>query len=335
MTNLALFGAGRIGQIHARTLAALPGVTLSYLVDPVQSAARDQLAQGLNARIVTPDVVFGDPKIDGVVIASATDSHAHLLRAAVQSGKPVFCEKPISLDFATVQDIARHVAAADLPVMMGFQRRYDPNFRAVQQRIASGQSGRLEQLIMHSRDPVPPALSYVKSSGGFMRDSAIHDFDQARFMTGEDIVQVFALGTSQVSAEIGAAGDFDTLSVLMTSASGRMIHLLSSRRGPMGYDQRLEAHCARESLFIENATSSDMRIEDSTGAHRAPPMAYFIERFAQAYAAEMEAFVAMIQEGRAPLADLHDGVEAQRLAEAALASIASGAPVAVSPQWHP
>lgn len=333
--QIAVFGTGRIGQVHARNLARMESVELSHLVDPVDSAARAEIAAATGARIASPDEVFADPQVAGVVIASSTDSHADLLLAALAAGKPVFCEKPISLDFATVQRVVAEAEAAGVPVMMGFQRRYDPNFRAVRNRIADGVPGALEQLVMQSRDPSPPPVAYVRNSGGFVRDSAIHDLDQARYMTGEEMTRVFALGACKVDPEIGAAGDIDTLAITLITQSGRMIQMSNSRRGPMGYDQRLEAHCARESLFIDNGPQTDIRIATSAGEMRAPPHDYFIERFARAYADEMVDFVAMIRDGKAPLATIRDGLEAQRLAEAAIVSIKTGQPVDLSPNWQP
>ncbi|MDE3027192.1 MAG: Gfo/Idh/MocA family oxidoreductase [Paracoccaceae bacterium] len=333
--DIAIFGAGRIGRVHALNLAALPGVRVKYLIDPMATPARDALAADLGAQVVAPEVAFGDAGLAGVVIASSTDTHAGLLLDAVAAGKPIFCEKPISLDFATVTQVAQAVEASGLPVMLGFQRRYDPNFRAARERIAAGLSGRLEQLVMQTRDPAPPPVSYVRVSGGMLRDQAIHDFDQARYMTGEEIVQVHAFGTCQIDPEIGAVGDIDSLLVTMLTASGRMVSMINNRRGPLGYDQRLEAHCAGEVLFIDNRPQTDIRIAGPAGALTAPPMDYFIARFEAAYRAEMVAFVEMIEKGTAPLAGIRDGLEAQRLAEAALASITTGQPVTLTPDWQP
>lgn len=335
MIELAVFGTGRIGRIHAQNLATLHGVRLKYLVDPVSSPERDDLAANTGAHIVEPQAVFADADLDGVVISSSTDTHAGLLLDALAADKAIFCEKPISLDFPTVATVATQVEASGVPVMLGFQRRYDPSFRAVRDRIAAGKSGRLEQLVMHTRDPAPPPISYVEVSGGMLRDQAIHDFDQARYMTGEEIVSVYAVGNCQIDPAIGAAGDIDSLMVTMLTASGRMVQMSNNRRGPLGFDQRLEAHCADEVLLIDNRPQSDIRIARPEGALSAPPMDYFIARFEAAYRAEMAAFVEMIGAGTAPLAGIHDGLEAQRLAEAALVSIAKGHPVTISPDWQP
>ena len=331
--RLAVFGAGRIGAVHARNAAALAGVSIAHLVDPVADCAA--LAAELGAARSPAATALADPDLDGVVICSSTDSHAELLLAAAERGLAVFCEKPISLDFSTATAVTEAVEAAGIVCMLGFQRRYDPDFRAVRERIAAGVSGRLEQLVMQTRDPAPPPLAYVERSGGMLRDQAIHDFDQARYMTGEEIVSLHAVGNCQIDPGIGAAGDIDSLMVTMLTASGRMVAMVNNRRGPLGYDQRLEAHCAGEVLFIDNRPQTDIRIAGPQGALSAPPMDYFIARFARAYAAEMAAFVAHLRGGPAPLAGIRDGLEAQRLAEAALVSIASGQSVTLTPNWQP
>lgn len=335
MINLAIFGAGRIGQVHALNAAASPATRVRYLVDPVAGDQRDGLAARLGAEVVEPDAVFADGAIDGIVIASSTDTHAELLERAVDAGKPVFCEKPVSLDFGTVERVAARVRAAELPCMLGFQRRYDPDFRRVRERIAGGAAGKLEHIVMHTRDPAPPPRAYVERSGGMFRDQAIHDFDMARFLLGEEIRTVYAVGACLIDPDIGAAGDIDTAMVTLTSASGRFVQMVNCRRAPFGYDQRLEALCAREALYVENRLETSIRIGDASGFRSAPPMNYFIERFAAAYRAEMEAFVRLIATGEAPLAGIRDGLEAQRIAEAAIVAMDTGRPVALTPGWRP
>lgn len=335
MTRLAIFGAGRIGQIHARNAAAEADVELAHIVDPVESPARDALAAETGAALSDPETVFADKSLDGVIIASSTDTHADLMIRAASCGLAVFCEKPVSLDFKLVEAAARKVSAAGVPVMLGFQRRYDASFRAVRERIASGAAGRLEHVMMQSRDPAPPPGAYVRTSGGMFRDTAIHDMDMARFLLDEDVATVYAVGACLISPEIGEAGDIDTLMITLTTRSGRMAQVTNCRRGPMGYDQRLEALCANEVLFVENRPQTTVRIARPDGVTSAPPENYFLDRFAQAYRDEMTAFVAMLRTGAPPLATLADGVEAQRLVEAAIVSHKTGAPVAFHPDWRP
>lgn len=333
--RLAVFGAGRIGQVHARNAAAHPSVEVAYLVDPVASAGRDKLAAEIGARVADADAAFADDRIDGVVVASSTDTHADLVVRAADAGKAVFCEKPISLDFAKVEAVAERVRAAGISCMLGFQRRYDASFRAVKDRIASGAAGRLEHLMMQSRDPSPPPASYVRTSGGMFRDTAIHDMDMSRFLLDEEIASVYAVGSCLISEEIGAAGDIDTLMIVLKTRSGRLAQVTNCRRGPMGYDQRLEALCSEEVLWVENRPQTTLRTARPGGQSSAPPMNYFIDRFTQAYRDEIDAFVDMIENGARPLADITDGLEAQRLVEAAIVSQRTGLPVEFSSEWRP
>lgn len=335
MIELAVFGAGRIGYVHALNAASHPRARLKYIVDPLQSPHRAELAQKTGAEVVEADTVFGDPDLAGVVIASSTNTHAHLLLAAAKARKAVFCEKPISLDFATVADVTAKVEASRTPCMLGFQRRYDASFRALRNRIASGICGPIEQLTMSSRDPSPPPRSYVETSGGMFRDSTIHDMDMARFLLNEEIATVYAVGSCLISEEIDAAGDIDSLMVTLTTASGRMAHITACRRGPMGYDQRLEALCAKEVLSIENQPQSLLVLSTHEGRRTAAPENYFIERFRQAYRDEMNAFVTLIETGEAPLAGIRDGYEAQRLVEAAIVSMKTGQAVRFGSSWLP
>ncbi|MFC3073358.1 inositol 2-dehydrogenase [Shinella pollutisoli] len=335
MIDLAVFGAGRIGRVHALNAAALPAVRMKYLVDPVESDERRDLAARLGAEIVAPEAVFADPSVKGVVIASSTDTHADLVLNAVAAGKAIFCEKPVSLDFSTVERVAKAVEASGVACLMAFQRRYDPDFRYVRERIASGAAGPLEHVVMHTRDPSPPPPAYVERSGGMFRDQAIHDFDMARYLLGEEIATVYAVGGCLIDPEIGAAGDIDTAMVTLTSASGRFVQMVNCRRAPFGYDQRLEALCAKEVLYIENRPQRGVTVADAGGFRASPPMNYFIERFAEAYRAEMAAFADLVETGRPPLAGIRDGLEAQRIAEAALVSMRKGMPIHIGPDWRP
>lgn len=335
MTAIAVFGAGRIGYVHALNVAALSGVRLKYVVDPVDSAQRADLIARTGASLADAAQVFSDAEVAGVIIASSTDTHAELLLQATGSGKAIFCEKPVSLDFAQVQTVTQRVLDSGVPCMLGFQRRYDPNFRAVRDRIVSGAAGQLEHIVMHTRDPAPPPLEYVRRSGGMFRDQAIHDFDMARYLLNEEIATVYAVGTCLIDPEIGAAGDIDTAMVTLTARSGRFVQMVNCRRAPFGYDQRLEALCSREVLYVENRPQNALVIASAQGFVSAPPMNYFIERFAEAYRQEMIAFLDLIKAGAAPLAGVKDGLEAQRIAEAAIVSMKTGLPLTLNENWQP
>lgn len=335
MTRIACFGAGRIGHVHAINAANHPDVEVAYLVDPMESPHRQSLAERIGAMVVDAETVFTDESIDGVLICSSTDTHADLLEKAAATGKAVFCEKPISLDFALTEHVVGKVEASGIPCMLGFQRRFDASFRAAQAKVASGDFGKLEQLTMSSRDPSPPPRSYVETSGGMFRDSTIHDVDMARFFLQEEIETVYAIGSCLISPEIGAAGDVDSLMVTLTTVSGRQTHITACRRGPMGYDQRLEALCSKAVLNVENQLSTTVAISTENGRQIASPENYFVERFRQAYQDEMTAFVDLIRDGAKPLAGIRDGLEAQRLVEAAIVSAQTGAPVAFHADWTP
>ncbi|CAM4304725.1 inositol 2-dehydrogenase [Palleronia rufa] len=335
MIKLACFGAGRIGQVHALNAAATLGATLSYIVDPVAGAHAEELATRTGASLTDADTVFADATVDGIIIASSTDSHAPLLLRAAEAGKAVFCEKPVSLDFAQVAEATQAVEASGIACMLGFQRRYDPSFRQVRDRVLSGAAGRLEHVAMVSRDPTPPSASYVRTSGGMFRDTAIHDMDMCRFLLEEDVATVYATGSCLISPEIGEAGDIDTLMITLTTVSGRMAQVINCRRGPLGYDQRLEALCEHEVLFVDNKPASSVRIARPDGSTAAPPMNYFIERFADAYRDEMTAFVDLIRDSTPALTTIRNGFEAQRLVEAAIVSAGTGQAVAFGPDWMP
>lgn len=335
MINLAIFGAGRIGHVHASNAASVQSVRVKYLVDPVASDQAACLAARIGADIVCAESVFSDPSVDGVIIASSTDTHAELLLQAASAGKAIFCEKPISLDFATVETAVRAVEASGVACLLAFQRRYDPDFRFVRERIVTGDAGAIEHIVMHTRDPAPPPRAYVERSGGMFRDQAIHDFDMARYLLAEEIATVYAVGNCLIDPEIGAAGDIDTAMVTLTSVSGRFVQMINCRRAPFGYDQRLEVLCAKEVLYVENRPQRGVSIADASGFRASPPMNYFIERFADAYRNEMAAFVSMIETGERPLAGIRDGLEAQRIAEAAFVSMQNGRPTHIGCDWRP
>jgi myo-inositol 2-dehydrogenase/D-chiro-inositol 1-dehydrogenase len=329
MIRIALFGAGRIGQLHAKHAAEHPGITLAYVVDPVEDNAT-AVAASTGAAVAEAEQVFADPSIDGVLIASSTDTHVDLVQRAASAEKAVFCEKPLSLDYvkaeACVQVLNRHKSRC----MLGFHRRYDPSFKAVRDRIRSGEAGRVYQIVIFSRSGAIPPIEYIKVSGGLFRDSSIHDLDMVRYLIGEEIATVYAVGGCLADKAIGAAGDIDTAMITLVSRSGILAQINNARDNPLGYDQRLEVHASDALMRVENVPQNSTVIGRSSGLTSARPLDSFLERYAAAYRAEMDAFAAMIANGTAPLADHNDGLEAQRLAEAAIRSFREGRPVAPS-----
>ncbi|MCR2053793.1 inositol 2-dehydrogenase [Actinomyces bowdenii] len=326
MLAIAVIGAGRIGQVHARTIAAHPRAELALVCDPAGSAAKD-LADLYGARS-SKDVeeAFSDPAIDAVIVGSPTPLHIPHLLAAAKAGKAVLCEKPIALDIKDVEEARAELDAVEVPVMFGFNRRFDPSFAAVRAAVEAGRIGDLEQLTIISRDPAAPPVEYVKVSGGIFRDMTIHDFDTARFFLGE-IVEVYAMGQN-LDPAIKEAGDFDAAVVTLRAASGAVATIINNRHCASGYDQRLEASGAEGALLAENIRPTTVRLSTAevTDAQE-PYLDFFLERYADAYRLELSAFIEAVEEGSTPPTSIADAIEALRLAEAATESARSGQPV--------
>ena len=323
-------GAGRIGGTHARNLAAHPRVNLAGIFD-IDPEARQQAASETGCRAV-PAVadLLEDPQVDAVFIASATDTHCDLIEAAARAGKAVFCEKPIHLDLARVDECARVVRDAGITVQIGFNRRFDPSHAAVREAASAGEIGRIEQVVITSRDPAPPPLDYVRVSGGLFRDMAIHDFDMARFLFGEEPVEVSAVGSVLVDPSMGEAGDIDTAMAVMRMESGALCHINCSRRSAYGYDQRIELFGERGMLVSNNPTPTNVE-RYTPGATAARPVLYpfFIERYAESYVREIDAFVDALESNEPASPSFEDGRRALLLADAAADSATSGRSVAV------
>ena len=328
MRRFALIGAGRIGRIHAANLVALPGAELACVAD-TDAAAAQALARLHGASVAPAQQAIADNSIDALLIASTTDTHADLIEAGARAGKPIFCEKPLDLD---LERAARCLAVADeagILLHLGFNRRYDPGFARIRSEIAGGGIGALATLTITSRDPAPPPLEYVRRSGGLFRDMMIHDFDMARWMMGEEPVQVYARGACFVDPEFESAGDVDTAAALLTTASGRMCQISNSRRCSFGYDQRIEAFGERGMLRAENATATRVTRANHDGFTSEPALPFFLERYAEAYRLELADFLKALAGEPVQLATGRDGLRALAIADAAQRSHDSGLPVAV------
>lgn len=318
--RIALLGAGRIGKIHARNAALNPRIDLAYVVDPVAEAA-SALAGAYNARAVSLDEAMEDRGISGVIVASSTDTHLSFSIRAIEAGKAVFCEKPIDQDLERARSAASVLAGARL--FLGFNRRFDPNFRALKAQLDSGRIGVIESLQITSNDPSPPPPAYVAVSGGLFKDMAIHDFDMARWLLGEDPTEVFAAGACLVDPEIGKLGDVDTARTMLKTASGRLCVISNSRRSGFGYDQRIEAYASGGMVRADNVLESTLSTFTEAGVAGDALQNFFLDRYAQAYVAEMAHFVEVL-DGAAPSVNYEDGVAALALAEAAADSARSG-----------
>jgi myo-inositol 2-dehydrogenase / D-chiro-inositol 1-dehydrogenase len=328
MISFCQFGAGRIGAIHAGNIARHPGARLSRIVDVDANAAR-RLAERYGAQASGRAEALADSAIDAVLIASSTDTHAELIEAASRAGKAVFCEKPIDLDAKRVEACLAVVKETGTLLMVGFNRRFDPNFVKLHEQLREGRIGRLEMLAITSRDPGPPPLAYIKVSGGLFRDMMIHDLDMARWLLGEEPVEVFAAASCLVDPAIGAAGDVDSAVVTLKTASGALCQISNSRRASYGYDQRIEAHGEKGMLRAGNVAESTLEYSGGDGIVGEKPLHFFLERYAEAYRRELDQFIAALAGRTAPPTTGMDGLRALLLADAAVESARSGRAVRV------
>jgi myo-inositol 2-dehydrogenase/D-chiro-inositol 1-dehydrogenase len=326
MKNVAVFGAGRIGRIHASNIAALGGVKLKYVCDPMPAAASD-LAQKLGAEVSTIEAVLADKSIDTVAICSSTDTHSDLITRAAAAGKNIFCEKPIDLSLARAAACEEAVKAAGVACMIGFQRRFDPTFGDASRRLAAGEIGNAETLIVTSRDPGAPPAEYLKASGGIFRDMLIHDFDVFRWILcadGDEAEWLSATGSVLTDPAIAAVGDVDSTAVTIRTRKGRLCQINTSRRAAYGYDQRFEVLGSTGMLQCGNHTPTEVVQWNAQGIHADKPEAFFLQRYAAAYRLEIAHFFETLQSGGKFITTIADGVAAQRLADAATESWKSG-----------
>lgn len=327
--RFGLLGAGRIGRIHGLNVAARADSVLVAVADASADAAAS-LALAAGAEIATAEAILADAAIDAILICTPTDTHADLIEAAVSAGKAVFCEKPVDLDAGRIRRCLAIVEKSGRPLMIGFNRRFDPNFAALEARLRAGEAGAIEIVTVISRDPAPPPVDYVTRSGGLFRDMMIHDFDMARFLLAEEPVEVFALGSALVDPAIGEAGDVDTAAVLMRTASGKIAQISNSRRATYGYDQRIEVHGSAGMLRAGNIHETTVESATAKGFRADPVQNFFLERYAAAYRLELDAFVTACKGGKAPVPSGLDGLKAQILADAATQSARTGKPVSVA-----
>ncbi|RUS60991.1 inositol 2-dehydrogenase [Pseudorhodobacter sp. E13] len=327
--RFAILGAGRIGKVHASAVASVPGAALIAISDPMPAAAEAVRAMyGCDVRSI--DAIEASADVDAVVICTPTDTHADLIERFSRAGKAVFCEKPVDLSLDRVAACLKVVTESKATLMVGFNRRFDPDFMAVKAAIDTGRIGKVEMVTISSRDPGAPPADYITRSGGMFRDMTIHDFDMARWLLGEEVESVYASASVLVDKKIGELGDFDSANVILRTASGKQAIITNSRRAAYGYDQRIEVLGALGMVSAENHAENRIEIADKDGFHRAPLLNFFMSRYTAAYANEIAAFVASVAEGAPTPTTGHDGLMALALAEAALKSVAEGRSVLVS-----
>lgn len=326
--GFGVLGAGRIGALHARNLAgSIDGAHLALVMDADLEAAQ-RAAYGGAAVVGSVEEVLGHPAVNAVLIASPTTLHAEQIKAAAQAGKAIFCEKPVALDLKTTQEALNAVKTAGVPFQIGFNRRFDAGFREVARAIHTGELGRPEMFRSQSSDPTPPPESYVATSGGIFIDSVIHDLDIARFMLG-DVTRVTALGRVLVAPYMEVYSDVDTSILTLEFTSGAIGVVQNSRRTVHGYDLRVEVHGERGKLVTEAERATQVWKYGEAGI-QGDYVYYFLERFRDAYRAEVQAFVDAVHSGEKPKPGAEDAVEALRLALAATKSLKEKRPVEVA-----
>lgn len=328
--RFGLIGAGRIGIVHAGSISDTKGAELAWVCDPFVANA-EKLGSQYGAKVTAdPMEVINSGEVDAILIASPTPTHVPLLEAGIDAGLHVLCEKPIDLDITRVDALREKATSANTKVALGFNRRFHPQFESIHKRVQAGEIGKLEQLIIISRDPAPAPREYIAVSGGIFRDMTIHDFDMARYFIPE-IVEVSAVGANSFSDYIEAEGDYDSVNISLRGSRGELVTIVNSRHAAYGYDQRLEAFGSEGMLLAKNVTPTT--VEHYSAAHteqRDPYLNFFLELYALSYRRELSLFVQGIHEDKQLCPSYEDGRAALILADAALESARSGRTVAVS-----
>ncbi|MGQ9599851.1 MAG: inositol 2-dehydrogenase [Anaerolineae bacterium] len=307
--NVGVIGTGRIGRLHAENLQyRIPEANLVAVSDVIMEAAEKVASElGVRAVYADPRYILDDKDIEAVLICSSTDAHAPLIEQAAEAGKQIFCEKPIALDLAAIDRALATVDRAGVKLQIGFNRRFDPNFRRIQEAVATGRIGTPHLLRITSRDPQPPPLAYIKVSGGIFLDMTIHDFDMARFLMGSEVEEIYAVGGVMVDPEIGKAGDLDTAILTLHFVNGALGTIDNSRQAVYGYDQRVEVFGSAGMVACTNNLPDTVVVSDAQGVHGSLPLFFFVERYIESYIAEMKAFIECIIHDTPPPVTGQDG----------------------------
>jgi len=328
--KLGILGLGRIGKIHLDTLCTkIEGVEVIAAMNP--SFEGRSFAHRYGIKLVTDNAmdILHHPQIDAVIICSPTNTHAAYVIESANAGKAIFCEKPLDLSLKKVQQTLQVVNKANVPLMIAFNQRLDPNFAAVKKEIVAGKLGRLYTVHITSRDPGPPPVGYIKQSGGLLMDMTIHDFDMARYIVDSEVVEVFARGYNLIDPEIGKAGDIDTGIIVLTFANEVTVLIENSRKAIYGYDQRLEVFGSLGMMKVENPLKNTSIFFDEQGAHQPRHLDFFMDRYTISYQQEMEAFINALKNKQSMPITGEDGLQAMIIAEAANISIRECRPVRI------
>ena len=330
MVKLGIIGAGRIGKVHMESICTqVPNAKVKTVADPFMNAEKEAWAKKKGVAQVTKDYheILDDPEIDAVLICSSTDTHASISMEAIEAGKHVFCEKPVDHSIEKIRQVQEALKKHPVKYQVGFNRRFDHNFEAVQNAVVSGKVGEPHIVRITSRDPEPPTLEYVKVSGGMFLDMTIHDFDMARFLAGCDAEEIYVQAAVRIDPAIGKAGDVDTAVITMKMENGSIVTIDNSRKAVYGYDQRVEVFGSQGMVSVANDTTSSAVISNSEGVMGEKPLYFFLERYMQSYAREIRAFVQAIEQDTETPLGITDGLEAVRMGLAAKKSLAEHRPV--------
>ena len=327
--TFGIIGAGRIGKLHAdNLLSRVEGAKLKTVTDPFLD---EEWAASRNIPVTGKDhrMMLDDPEIDAILIGSPSPEHASQMIECTRAGKHIFCEKPIALDPDIIRNALSEVEKSGVKLQVGFNRRFDPNFAAVHEQVTSGALGEPHIIRITSRDPVPPPIEYIASSGGLFFDMTIHDFDMARFLSGSEVTEVHAYGAVLIDPEIGKAGDIDTAVISLKFANGALGIIENSRKAVYGYDQRVEVFCSKGTALAENNTPTSVVVLNESGTIRDKPLYFFLERYEAAFVAEMQAFVDAIRDDKPTAVSGKDGLAPVLIALAAQESLKTGKPIKV------
>ena len=333
MLKVGIIGAGRIGKVHCESIMNyVKSATVKSVADPYLNDETIQWAKGLGINEFSKDYhdILNDPEIDAVLICSSTDTHSVISLEAIKAGKHIFCEKPIDHDVNKILEVKEALANSNVKYQVGFNRRFDHNFAAARKAVADGQIGDMDILKICSRDPGAPPVEYVKVSGGIFLDMTIHDFDMVRFMSGAEVEEVFAYGAVRVDPAIGEAGDIDTAVISMKLTNGAIAVIDNSREASYGYDQRVEAFGRKGQVAVSNDSESTAVISDSTGVHAEKPLYFFLQRYMQAYVAEISEFIDCVVNDKEVTVGIDCGLQPVLIGLAAKKSLETGAPVKVA-----
>ncbi len=330
--TVGIIGAGRIGKVHAMSIAnQVPNARIKWIADYKEDVIGDWIYQyGIENKTGNHMDILNDPAVDAVLICSSTDTHAQFIIDAAKSGKHIFCEKPISHDVDKIKAALNAVNEANVKLMVGFNRRFDHNFRKVKELILQDEVGTPQFIKITSRDPGPPPIEYVKVSGGIFMDMTIHDFDMARFLSGSEVDEVYVVGGVNVDPAIGEAGDIDTAMITMKMENGMICTIDNSRKAAYGYDQRVEVFGSKGAIEIGNDAASTVRVSTESGICSEKPLHFFLERYMAAYADEVKSFIdAIVNDTETPVTGI-DGLEPVYIALACKQSYQTGQPQKVA-----